>query len=171
MNWRQLLKDALARLWRSIRKRLGVDKPQDDNGSESGFDGVTWLHADVSGWKQTATLNAFISGGSIMLRYDKANTWPILRQRAKDGGPLVGNVWAIIPHEGKRYAVAWDWMRLGQQDKGIASFRGSDDHMPRPLHDFRPRSGDTYGFFVSTAARGAERSGDERSNISEVTWP
>jgi uncharacterized protein YceK len=133
--------------------------------------GTRWLHADASGWAQTATLSASVSGGTIHLRYDKARTWPVLRQRAQDGGPLVGNCWALIEQGGVWYAVAWDWMRQGQQSKGAGSFKGADGHMPGPLSGFTPQRGARYGFFVSTAARGPERSGNERSNIAWVVWP
>ena len=38
--------------------------------------GVTWLHTNVSGWTQTGTLaSVSVSGGTITLNYDKANTW------------------------------------------------------------------------------------------------
>ena len=133
--------------------------------------GTRWLHADASGWAQTATLTASVSGSTIHLRYDKARAWPVLRQRAQDGGPLVGNCWALIQRDEQWYAVAWDWMRQGQQSKGVGSFRGSGGHMPVPLSDFRPVRGARYGFFVTTAARGQERSGNERSNVSWVDWP
>ncbi len=148
----------------------GTGTEQPGAGGEGFPAGVRWLHADVSGWRETAALSASRSGGSILLRYDKASAWPVLRQRASDGGPLVGNCWALIERNGTWYAVAWDWMRQGQQSKAVTSFRGSDGHMPSPLSDFRPEAGARYGFFVSTAARGSERSGNERSNVSWVTW-
>jgi hypothetical protein len=133
--------------------------------------GTRFLHADVSAWPVTATLTASVDARTIHLRYDKANTWPVLRQRAQNGGPLVGNVWALIRYEGQYYAVAWDWMRQGQESKARSAFRGTGGHMPAPLHTFTPRSGETYHFFVTTAARGTERSGNQRSNLSPVTWP
>ncbi len=155
-------------LYRDYRD-IDTEQPADNAGV---FDGVIWLHADVSGWEQTATIESVtVAGGLIRFPYDKASSWPVLRQRATDGGPLVGNVWAIIPHAGQRYAVAWDWVRLGQKSKAIRSFRGSDGHMPAPLNNFQPVSGEQYGFFVSTAARGAERSGNKRSNVITITWP
>ncbi len=147
------------------------ERPKPEQPANEFPDGTRWLHADVSGWPVTATLNASVDARTIHLRYDKANTWPVLRQRAQNGGPLVGNVWAVIQHDGQWYAVAWDWMRQGQQSKGRSSFRGSGGHMPGPLSNFTPRSGEVYYFFVSTAARGAERSSNERSNLSQVVWP
>jgi hypothetical protein len=175
MNW---FKRLITRLENSIRKRLpGSDEPEQPDAPEQPPTsdefpaGTRWLHTDISGWPITTTLTASIEGGSIHLRYDKAGTWPVLNLRAGNGGPLVGNVWALIRHEGRYYAVAWDWMRQGQQSKGRSLFRGSDGHMPAPLHNFTPRSGETYHFFVSTAARGTERSTNERSNLSRVVWP
>ena len=163
------------RRWiRRIQELIDRIRGKDSGGSSpepDGFPaGTNFLHADITNWKQTATLNASVSGGLIRLAYDKANSWPVLNQRAQNGGPLVGNCWALIEQDGQWYATTWDWMREGQQSKSVNSFRGSDGHMPAPLQNFRPQSGERYGFIVSTAARGAERSGNERSNISWVTW-
>jgi hypothetical protein len=36
---------------------------------------------------------------------------------------------------------------------------------------WEPKSGETYGFMVSTLARGQERTVNERSNVVLVKWP
>ncbi len=132
---------------------------------------VTWLHHDISAWPVTASLEASIEPALIRLSYDKARAWPVAKTKASDGGDLVGNCWVLIEQDGQWYAVAWDWMRHGQTAKPRSSLRGSDNHMPGALSSFSPQSGARYGFVVSTPARGQERTSNERSNVSWVTWP
>ncbi len=160
----------------------------DENGNETANDGgtggggggsdaislsgVVWLDTNVSGWSRTATLNASVGGGMINLPYDKARVWPTTRTRASDGGPLNGNCWVFVQVNGTWHAATFDWMRTGQTAKSAASVRGTGGHIPRaPLNTWTPRSGETYGFMVSTPARTADRTINERSNVSMVTWP
>ncbi|MCC5850694.1 MAG: hypothetical protein JJU29_21615 [Verrucomicrobia bacterium] len=136
------------------------------------LNGVVWLDTDISGWAQTSTLNARVNGATLQLNHTQARQWPTARTRASDGGPLNGNVWILVNVNGTWHAATWDWMRSGQTSKGTASVRGTGGHISRaPLNTFTPRSGETYGFMVSTPARGAERTINERSNVSLVTWP
>jgi hypothetical protein len=133
---------------------------------------VVWLDADVSNWAETATLNAGVSGGTLLLNYDKANSWPTAKTRAVDGGPLVGNCWVVVNIDGVWYAGTFDWMRKGGTTRPVDAVRGSGGHIPyAPLNRWSPRSGETYGFLVTTPARSAERTINERSNISMVVWP
>lgn len=146
--------------------------PPPDDGSPIDFSSVVWLSANISGWAQTATLQASVSGGTLRLNYDKAREWPTARTRASDGGPLNGNCWIFVNVNGVWHASTFDWMRSGQTSKPVNSVRGTGGHIPRaPLNTFTPRSGETYGFMVSTPARGAERTINERSNVSMVVWP
>lgn len=151
----------------------GYDAPADGGGTDGiSLSGVVWLDADVSGWSRTATLNASVSGGAIRLNYDKANVWPTARTRASDGGPLVGNCWVFVRVNGTWHAATFDWMRTGQTSKAVDSVRGTGGHIPHsPLSTWTPQSGETYGFMVTTPARSAERTINERSNVSMVTWP
>lgn len=133
---------------------------------------VVWLDADVSGWSSTATLNATVSGDTLFLDYDKADVWPTAQTRATNGGPLNANCWVFVNVDGTWYAGTFDWMRTGGTTRQISAVRGSGGHIPyEPLNRWSPRSGETYGFMVSTPARTAERTINERSNVSMVTWP
>ncbi len=134
--------------------------------------GVVWLDTDVSGWAQTTTLSAGVSGGTIRLDYDKASVWPHASTRASNGGPLVGNCWVFVNLDGTWYAATWDWMRPGQTSKAASAVRGTGGHIGRaPLNTWTPKSGETYGFMVSTVARTGDRTINERSNVTMVTWP
>lgn len=135
---------------------------------------VRWLDYDISSWPETTTLNASVSGGTIRLEFDKAGSWPTSSVRASNGGPLSGVAWVIVNRGGQWYGATWDWLRPGQQAKAIGAVTSRGGHITyEELAGWHPRSGETYGFLVSTPARagGRGRTIDERSNISMVTWP
>jgi hypothetical protein len=133
---------------------------------------VVWLDTDISGWPITTQLNASVSGGTMQLPYDKARVWPTASTRASNGGPLNANAWIVVNVDGTWYAATWEWLRTGQTSKPISAVTGGGGHIPRPpLNTFRPRSGETYGFIVSTPARTSDRTINERSNVSLVVWP
>ncbi len=144
------------------------------NSSPDGIDlsNVVWLDADVSGWARTASLNASVSGDTLILDYDKASVWPTASTRARSGGPLNAAAWVIVNIDGTWYAATFEWMRTGGTTRQLDSVRGSGGHIPHaPLNRWRPVSGETYGFMVTTPARTADRTINERSNVSMVTWP
>lgn len=135
------------------------------SGASFSLGGVHWLHANVSGWAQTATLSGVnISGGSITLKYNKAKVWPAV-------GGLNANPWIFVNRDGKWYGATWGWLRHGQTTKAVSSVRG--DHIKKaPLNNFTPVSGETYGFMVSGLARDkGTRNVSERSNVVMVRWP
>ncbi len=133
---------------------------------------LVWLDADISAWPVVSPLAASVAGGTLHLQYSHASAWPVARQRAKDGGPLVGNVWVIARIEGTWYAATWDWMRLGQQSKAAASLRGTGGHIQHaPLNRWTPSPGEPLGLIVSTPARGAERTRNERTGVAWIIWP
>ncbi|MDD3603583.1 MAG: hypothetical protein PHD86_00155 [Kiritimatiellae bacterium] len=145
--------------------------PADTSGSPGSvpadFAGVVWLHANVSGWAQTASLNAKVSGGNIVLNYDKAHSWP---EVSAGGTRVVANPWVFVWENGKWYAATFEWLRKGQTSKPAGTVHGS--HIKKaPLDDFVPQSGVRYGFMVSGLARDSTRSVQERSNVDMVTWP
>ena len=130
-------------------------------------DGLTWLHADVSGWPATAKLDQVRIDSSIHMPYDKSREWP---GRQHVGAFVNANPWVIVQHKGQWYAATWEWMRFGQQQKATAALEPG--HIKRrELDDWSPRSGERYGFMVSGLARDHVRNVSERSNISWVTWP
>lgn len=132
------------------------------------FAGVTWLHTDVSGWAQTATLESVsIAGGQICLDYDLADVWPGVDHV---DAFVNANPWIFIWQDDQWYAATWEWMRHGQTCKNVSAVAG--DHIKRdPFLDFSPISGTWYGFMVSGLARDATRNVEERSNVIMFQWP
>lgn len=144
-----------------------------DGGQETGdAASITFLDANVSAWPVTATLKVFFQGGQIVLDSDKANTWPAASLRAKDGSPMNANAWIIADIGGRPLAATWEWMKVGQKDKNKSAVTTNDGHISaREFGSFKPVSGQSYGFMVSTPARGGVRTINERSNIITVVWP
>lgn len=132
---------------------------------------MTWLHANVRDWPQTAQMTASISGGQIRFPYDKADVWPVATSGTGKG--TNANVWAIVPIYGKWFAGNWEWLRKGQTSKPVGCLDGSKgDHFKvSPLNQWRPRSGERFYLMASGHARAAGRNVKERSNPVPVVWP
>ena len=126
---------------------------------------VEWLHADVSGWAQTAILNVYFQRNYIYVDYDKADVWP------DPNMGVVANPWIFVPRvDGGWYAGTWEWLRPGQRYKPRDVVNG--DHIKRrELAGFLPKPGEWYGFMVSGLARFSERNVYERSNVYMIQWP
>lgn len=151
--------------------------PPGDDGDEDGNDDanppstdpidlskVEWLHTDVSKWKQTATLRSVSTGGGkIRLDYNKAHTWPVGKE------DLNANPWIFVKQDGKWLAATWEWMRKGQTSKSISAVAG--DHIKKSeLANFKPKTGETYGFMVSGLARDHHTNVQERTNVVMYKW-
>jgi hypothetical protein len=150
-----------------------LDKLKDDlSGDDTASDGldlgsVVWLDQDVSGWPATASMSASVGGGAVNVPYDKANVWPGI---TAGGAAVNANVWIFVNQGGTWYGATWEWLRVGQTSKSVASVSGS--HIKKsPLENFHPVSGETYGFMVSGLVRLSASNIKERSNVSMVTWP
>ena len=137
--------------------------PNNNSSWPTNMANVEWLHTDVSGWAETASLNVSFSGDNINLKYNKANVWPEI-----DG--VCANPWIFVFQDGQWYAATWEWLRGGQTSKPKNVVNGP--HIKRsPLENFQPVSGQIYGFMVSGLCRDDRRNVRERSNIDWVRWP
>ncbi len=153
------------------------DKEEPNEPNESGivdnlkdFEPLVWLDANVSSWKVTTKLNAHISGDQLVLANDKHDKWP-RGLEARGGGAINANAWVLVNLDGKWHIATWEWLRTGQHNKDVDWLKGTDRHIHRaPLSTWEPKSGETYGFMVSTPARGAERTLNERSDVSLLVW-
>ena len=132
---------------------------------------VTWLHTNVSGWAETATLASVqFRSGQICLDYDRADVWAI---GTIGGVDVVGNPWVFIWRDGRWYGATWEWLRPGQICKAQTSVAG--DHIKVFPFDaasgWRPASGEVFYFMVSGLARSSQRNSMERTQPVRVRWP
>ena len=65
---------------------------------------VKWLHTNVSGWKQTASLDVKVSGSKIVLNYSKAKVW---KGKQAVGVNVNANPWIFVQRNGTWYAATW----------------------------------------------------------------
>ena len=126
--------------------------------SDPVFNGVTWLHADVSAWKQTAKLGASVTSDKVVLDYDKVRVWPAVEN-------VNASAWVIFTLNGKVYASTFDYLRPGQTAKE------RNFYIPVGGTRWQPSSGEKVGFMVSGLARDSRRNVYERSNLDYTTWP
>ena len=131
---------------------------------------VTWLHTNVRGWAKTSTItNTSIGDPPICIDHTKRGDWP----RVSAGGTTVeGNPWVFAKVDGRWYAATYEWLRPGQECKGIAASNIGAHIKVSPLSRWTPQSGETIGLMVSTPARfGPQGPRHERSNVVRVRWP
>jgi len=153
----------------SVKQSTGASTTKFDLGS------VHWLDTNVSGWSQTATLSSVtVSSTTISMPFNKTNTWATYT--FSDNGENVtvnANPWIFISIDGTWYGATFEWFRPGQYSKEIGVVAGENIERDEviPL-TWKPTSGVTYGFMVSSVARNGTSSGvQERSNVVMVTWP
>ncbi len=127
------------------------------------FAGVEWVHGDISGWAETATLQVSIGGGMVHLDYDKARVWPAVNT-------VNANPWIFVYRNDHWIAATWEWLGFGQTAKPMSTVNGP--HIGRrQLIDFQPRSGEIYGFMVSGLIRDPSRNVLERTPVVMARWP
>jgi len=153
--------------------------PTSDGGSSSGGGGasdqlnlsqVTWLHTNASGWPKTSTItSASIWNPPICIDHTKRGSW----LHVSAGGTTVeGNPWVSAKVNGTWYGATYDWLRPGQECKGISASNIGAHIKISPLKGWTPKSGEQIGLMVSTPARfGTVGPKHERSNVVMVTWP
>jgi len=85
--------------------------------------------------------------------------------------PINANPWVIANINGKWHAATWEWLRFG--DANICKNIGKNfsSHIKKPIfNNWTPGEGEKIYWMVSTPARAAGRSLNERSNIVLGTW-
>jgi hypothetical protein len=126
---------------------------------------VKWLHADVSGWKQTSTVtDVDISSKSVSIEHTKAGKWPHF-------GGAEGNPWVFVNRGGRWYAATYEWLRPGQTKKYVTAADIGAHTKREPIESWQPQPGELVGFMVSTPARTGGRTVNERSNVVLTRWP
>ena len=134
---------------------------------------VVWLHANVANWTVSSTTTSVtVSPQQICIDHTKAGQWQVKNN-------VEGNPWVIANVGGTWYAGTYEWLRSGQICKALGvpsehpdTARALGPHIKKsPLDTWVPKAGEVVYFFVSTHARDATRTSNERSNIVKVIWP
>jgi hypothetical protein len=130
---------------------------------------VSFLHTNISGWPSTSQITSVrITGSQICVYHTKSGRWPV---KVLSGVAVEGNPWVVANRNGRWYAGTYEWLRPGQICKGITAGNIGGHIKRAPLDNWRPRSGEQVCFIVSTLARDANRTSNERTNVSCVRWP
>ena len=151
-------------------EQVKVEEEDEENDRKKfPLENVTWLHTDVSGWKQTGTLKSVsTTSNTIKLDYNKAKVWPAKKYN-KDSPLVNANPWIFVKQDGIWYAATFEWLRPGHTTKDKKTVAGN--HIKRdPLKNFKPKKGETYGFMVSGLARDKTRNTEERTNVVMFKW-
>src|SRR3989344_2384426 len=132
---------------------------------------INWLHTNVGGWSVTSTITKVdITSDTICIYHTKAGQWP---PSQFDTIQIEGNPWIFAKINGQWHGATWDWLRVGQQCKGMTAIEIGKDQIRIPPLDssWVPQQGDQIGFMMSARARDDVRTVTERSDIVVVTWP
>jgi hypothetical protein len=126
-----------------------------------------WNDKSVRDWPVTVQLKVTQNPKKITFECDRM-PWP----GSKEAKPVAGNLWIIVQKDGKKYAQTWEWFQPFKCFTKDASKLSKDasDHMKGNWAGWLPKDGETYWFFISSMARDARRTVNERSNICEVIW-
>jgi hypothetical protein len=136
------------------------------------LDSIVWRHTDVSGWPATAEIVIAFEGRDIIYHHDKLGIWPAKVIPDTSGNKkLYGNPWVGVQVGDKWEFATWEWLREGQNRKPKAKIEPGHTKAKGVFKTFRPVSGETYAFMVSTLARGKSRTVNERSRIVKAVWP
>ena len=133
---------------------------------------VTWLHANISNWTVSSTVTGVTfpgAGVDMCIFHTQAGQWPTYVDNGVAGE---GNPWVFANINGQWYGGTFEWLRPGQQCKVVITRENIGPHVKvSPLSSWVPQSGEVVGFAMSTPARSALRTSNERTNIVLVTWP
>lgn len=118
-------------------------------------------HPFDSAWRETIRLDGIeVFGGKIRFPFRKNGAWQTITQ--PDGSTSVGHLWVMQLVSGQFYASTIDWLRSADQQSKDFPGVMLGNHLLSPMG---LKSGESYGFFVSTVARNGKRTSDERSNV------
>ena len=121
--------------------------------------------AFIASFAQTATLDARITGGNVIMEYDKKNTWPLASGQigTTNLNCCVANAWAFIEVDGVWYGGTWEFLRNGQTGKLLSALTGPKHLRLPPLQNYVARNGDVIGLMVA----GITRAGLQFNNVRE----
>ena len=159
-------------IWSHVEGRF-LDRPSTgDVGAPADFDinNVIWSHTDVSTWPVTSELTSVeFRGGQICLDFDKTNDWKTF---IGGSSPFNATPIVIAKVNGRYYAGTYQWFRPSWWGPGQTCKPISNVWQNSRIPGWRPRSGETVGFMVSTPSRaGVPTRQTERTNIVWIQWP
>lgn len=124
---------------------------------------------EVGEWPITVQISDVqVKGGRLYWQQSGA-VWPEAKKKGWKK-PAIGNIWVLGKIKGKWHAATWDWIGPGQRIKQLPRFEETND-IHGVLEGWFPMPTEEVGFCISTFARDATRSVNERSNIVIVRWP
>lgn len=133
---------------------------------------VRWLHADVRDWTISSEVTDVTlpgDGRDLCIFHTQAGKWPVYLDGGVQGE---GNPWVFANIGGQWYGATFEWLRPGQQCKPVITRENIGPHTKQPpLSSWVPQPGELVGFMMSTPARSALRTSNERSNVVLVPWP
>lgn len=147
-----------------------LPRPSVDGGPlDFDINNVVWLHTNLSGWEVTSELtDVSITGGAIRMTFDAGTRW-----RSFLGGTAYFNATplVVVKINGTYYAGTWQWFRSGSNSH-LKTTNYIWEANKAPINRWRPGSGETVGFLVSTPSRlGVPTRQMERTNILWIEWP
>jgi len=156
---------AVVLLWLALAPSVGAAQ------SWPSWSAIQPLHADIRGWRQTSTITEIVFRATeLCVHHTQAGRWPV---RVLDGTAGEGNPWVFAAAGGQWYGATSGWLRPGQVCKGVtrtgAASIGGSTKAP-PLETWTPAVGELVCFAVSTFARDATRSSNERSDLVCTPW-
>lgn len=121
----------------------------------------------VAGWRVTSTVTGVsISRSEICIFHTRAGQWPITSD-----APVEGNPWVVANLGGQLHGGTYEWVRPGQECKGITAGNIGQHVKEGPLGGWTPRQGERIWLFMSTQSRLGYQTSNERSNVVEAVWP
>lgn len=131
---------------------------------------ITLLHApDVFDWPATSQVTDASTTGDICVFHTMAGKWPTFQDEPEF--PVgEGNPWVIAEVNGRWFAATYEWLRVGQQCKGVTQDNWGPHTKKAPLDSWRPQRGELIGLFMSTRARDRGRTSNERTDVVWVKY-
>lgn len=138
------------------------------------FGGVIWNDPNISGWRQTSSLNVNVGPRFTDFTHSRQAVWPNTTHSVV-GRCCNASVWSFIKRNGRWYATTFEYLRPNTPRKFTSAFDGL--HLKRSPFlgggfNWRPANGEVYGFMVSGFARFNLNDVNvaERSNIFFYKW-